>query len=78
MTDLIVESRVNDAPIGNYVAADFYEVLDQEVAERLEDAVGGTRSTSGEADATGPLRPAPDSTHIKPPRPTTFGNEPDR
>lgn len=38
MTDLIVNSSVRDALEGHPVAADFYEALDDEVAELLEDA----------------------------------------
>ena len=38
MTDLIVNSGVKDALDGYNVAADFYDALDDEVAELLEDA----------------------------------------
>ena len=37
MTDLIVKSAVKDA-LDNNVSADFYEALDEEVAELLDDA----------------------------------------
>jgi histone H3/H4 len=38
MTDLIVKSAVKDALDDNNVSADFYEALDEEVAELLDDA----------------------------------------
>ncbi|MFA9516594.1 DUF1931 domain-containing protein [Halopenitus sp. H-Gu1] len=38
MTDLIVKSAVKDALEGNNVSADFYDALDAEVEELLEDA----------------------------------------
>lgn len=38
MTDLIVKSAVKDALDENNVSADFYDALDAEVAELLEDA----------------------------------------
>ena len=38
MADLIVQSAVKDALAGNNVSADFYDALDAEVAELLEDA----------------------------------------
>ncbi len=38
MTDLIVKSAVKDALEGNNVSADFYDSLDAEVEELLEDA----------------------------------------
>ena len=38
MADLIVKSAVKDALDENNVSADFYEALDDEVAELLEDA----------------------------------------
>lgn len=38
MTDLIVKSAVKDALDDNNVAADFYDALDDEVAELLGDA----------------------------------------
>jgi histone H3/H4 len=38
MADLIVKSAVKDALDDNNVSADFYEVLDDEVAELLDDA----------------------------------------
>ncbi|MBX0298100.1 DUF1931 domain-containing protein [Haloarcula nitratireducens] len=36
---LIVKAAVKDALSEHNVSADFYEALDEEVAERLEDAV---------------------------------------
>jgi len=44
MTDLIVKSAVKDALEENNVSADFYEALDDEVAELLEDAVRRTEA----------------------------------
>lgn len=38
MADLIVQSAVKDALEDHNVAADFYDALDEEVAELLEDA----------------------------------------
>lgn len=38
MTDLIVQSAVKDQLTDHNVAADFYDALDSEVAELLEDA----------------------------------------
>lgn len=38
MTDLIVKFAVKDALKGNNVSADFYDALDAEVAELVEDA----------------------------------------
>jgi histone H3/H4 len=38
MADLIVKSAVKDALDDNNVSADFYEALDDEVAELLDDA----------------------------------------
>jgi len=38
MADLIVKSAVKDALGDNNVSADFYEALDDEVAELLDDA----------------------------------------
>lgn len=38
MADLIVKSAVQDALEGHNVASDFYDALDDEVAELLEDA----------------------------------------
>lgn len=38
MTDLIVKSTVKEALQGNNVSADFYDALDAEVANLLEDA----------------------------------------
>jgi histone H3/H4 len=38
MVDLIVKSAVKDALNDNNVSADFYEALDDEVAELLDDA----------------------------------------
>lgn len=38
MTDLIVKSTVKDALEGNNVSADFYDALNEEVEELLEDA----------------------------------------
>lgn len=38
MTDLIVDSGVKEALEDNNVAADFYEALDQEVGDLLEEA----------------------------------------
>jgi histone H3/H4 len=38
MTDLVVKSAVKDALAGNNVSADFYDALNDEVAELLEDA----------------------------------------
>jgi len=38
MADLIVKSAVKDALNDNNVSADFYEALDDEVAELLDDA----------------------------------------
>ena len=38
MTDLIVKSAVKDALADHPVSADFYEALDEEVAEVLSDA----------------------------------------
>jgi histone H3/H4 len=38
MADLIFKSAVKDALDDNNVSADFYEVLDDEVAELLDDA----------------------------------------
>ena len=38
MADLIVKSTVRDALEDTNVSADFYEALDEEVAELLEDA----------------------------------------
>ncbi|WP_114579308.1 DUF1931 domain-containing protein [Saliphagus sp. LR7] len=38
MTDLIVKSAVKDQLDDYNVAADFYDALDEEVAELLEDA----------------------------------------
>jgi len=38
MTDLIVKSAVKDALEGNNVSADFYDALNDEVEELLEDA----------------------------------------
>lgn len=38
MTDLIVKSAVKDALEGSNVSADFYDALDAEVAELLDNA----------------------------------------
>lgn len=38
MTDLIVNSGVKEALAGHNVSADFYEALDAEVQELLDDA----------------------------------------
>ena len=38
MADLIVQSAVKEALEGNNVASDFYDALDEEVADLLEDA----------------------------------------
>ncbi|WP_114578444.1 DUF1931 domain-containing protein [Saliphagus sp. LR7] len=38
MADLIVQSAVKDHLDNHNVASDFYDVLDEEVAELLEDA----------------------------------------
>lgn len=38
MSDLIVKSAVQDELDENNVSADFYEALDEEVSELLEDA----------------------------------------
>lgn len=38
MTDLIVKSAVKDALDNHNVASDFYDALDDEVTERLEEA----------------------------------------
>ncbi|MDY6771276.1 MAG: DUF1931 family protein [Candidatus Nanohaloarchaea archaeon] len=38
MTDLIVKANVKEALDDNNVAADFYDALDDEVADLLEDA----------------------------------------
>ena len=38
MTDLIVKSAVKEALEGNNVSADFYDALNDEVEELLEDA----------------------------------------
>jgi histone H3/H4 len=38
MADLIVKSAVKDALAENNVSADFYDVLDEEVADLLEEA----------------------------------------
>jgi histone H3/H4 len=38
MADLIVKAAVKDALDDKNVASDFYEALDQEVAELIEDA----------------------------------------
>jgi histone H3/H4 len=38
MTDLVVKSNVKEALAGNNVSADFYDALDDEVEELLEDA----------------------------------------
>jgi histone H3/H4 len=38
MADLIVKSAVKDALDDNNVSADFYETLDEEVTELLDDA----------------------------------------
>jgi histone H3/H4 len=38
MTDLIVKSAVKDALADQNVSADFYDALDEEVAEVLENA----------------------------------------
>ncbi len=38
MTDLIVKTEVKEALEGNNVSEDFYEALDDKVAELLEDA----------------------------------------
>lgn len=38
MTELVVKSAVKDALEENNVASDFYEALDEEVAELIEDA----------------------------------------
>lgn len=38
MTDLIVKSTVKEALQGNNVSADFYDALDAEVTNLLEDA----------------------------------------
>lgn len=38
MTDLIVKSAVKDALSGNNVSADFYDALNDEVAELLDEA----------------------------------------
>lgn len=40
MSDLIVKAAVKDALSDHNVAADFYEALDEEVAELLEEAAG--------------------------------------
>lgn len=37
MTELIVKSAVKEALQGNNVSADFYDALDDEVSELLED-----------------------------------------
>lgn len=47
MADLIVKSAVKEALDENNVSAGFYEVLDDEVAELLEDAA---RRTEANAD----------------------------
>ncbi|WP_255152665.1 DUF1931 domain-containing protein [Halorarius halobius] len=39
MADLVVQSQVREALDENNVSADFFEALDDEVAELLEDAV---------------------------------------
>jgi histone H3/H4 len=38
MTDLVVKAAVKEALDDNYVAEEFYEALDEEVDELLEDA----------------------------------------
>ncbi|PAU81524.1 DUF1931 domain-containing protein [Halorubrum salipaludis] len=38
MSDLIVKAAVKDALSDNNVSADFYDVLNEEVAELLDDA----------------------------------------
>jgi histone H3/H4 len=38
MSDLIVKAAVKDALSEQNVSADFYDALDEEVAEQLEDA----------------------------------------
>lgn len=38
MADLIVKSNVKEALTGNNVSADFYDALNEEVEELLEDA----------------------------------------
>lgn len=40
MTDLIVKAAVKDALADQNVAADFYDALDEDVVEILEDAAG--------------------------------------
>lgn len=44
MADLIVKSAVKDALDDNNVSADFYEALDDEVAELLDDAAQRTEA----------------------------------
>ena len=44
MTDLIVKSAVKEALADKNVAADFYDALNDEVAELLEDAAGRAES----------------------------------
>lgn len=38
MSDLVVKSNVKESLVGNNVSADFYDALNAEVAELLEDA----------------------------------------
>jgi len=40
MSDLIVKAAVKDALSDHNVSADFYDALDEEVAELLDDAAG--------------------------------------
>jgi histone H3/H4 len=44
MTDLIVNSSVKDALADHNVSADFYDALDAEVAELIEDAAERAKS----------------------------------
>ena len=44
MADLIVKSTVKEALEGHNVASDFYDALDEEVAELLEDALRRTEA----------------------------------
>ena len=44
MADLIVKSAVKEALEGKNVSADFYDALDDEVAELLEDAAARAES----------------------------------
>ena len=44
MTDLIVKSAVKDTLKGNNVSADFYDALNDDVKELLEDAARRARA----------------------------------